>query len=66
MSSFSGNNNKENTSSNSNYSTTAAPTGSSSTSSPLTEWRAAVSDDGRTYYWNIRTKQVQWVKPSEQ
>lgn len=29
----------------------------------LDEWRTAVASDGRTYYWNTRTKQTQWNKP---
>lgn len=52
-------------------SSTLTHDGASKSTIPLTfigstsEWRTAVADDGRTYYWNTRTKQVQWTKPSE-
>lgn len=29
------------------------------------EWREATAPDGRTYYWNIRTRETRWEKPAE-
>lgn len=29
------------------------------------EWRQAIAADGRTYYWNTRTRQSRWDKPEE-
>ena len=31
---------------------------------PAGDWRKALSSDGRTYYWNIHTRQTQWKQPT--
>ena len=27
-------------------------------------WRPALSPNGKTYYWNVKTRKTQWEKPS--
>jgi hypothetical protein len=29
----------------------------------LREWRKAISLDGRTYFWNVRTRESRWKDP---
>lgn len=30
---------------------------------PRGEWRTAFTEDGRIYYWNVRTRASTWQKP---
>lgn len=32
----------------------------------MSEWEEAVADDGRVYYYNVRTQETSWEKPAEQ
>ena len=29
------------------------------------EWREALANTGRTYYWNVRTRETRWDKPDD-
>jgi hypothetical protein len=29
------------------------------------EWREALANTGKTYYWNVRTRETKWEKPAD-